>query len=468
MKIRSIFTRTFIFFLLFTFILVSALWLTQNSFLPGYYKDQKIKIINSYLVDIDNSISLEGFSQNSLEKIETYSELLNGRIIIFDLQGNFLLYEGMQGQMRDARISEEQISRVLLGETLFDTTSNVRGNTEFLSVLSAGANNIYLLLTPFQAIEDAISISQGFFFYLFIAGMLLALILSWIFAGMISKPLVGLNKIAKNMASLNFEKKWISDRYDEIGELGGSLNILAENLENAISDLKSELAKEKNMDKMRKGFVARVSHELQTPIAIINGYIEALIDEIPQTKEEKVHYLKIIESEIIKISHLIRDLLDLSQLESGTFKISMENFDYFDLLEKRLDNFGILLGEKNISLEKEYPDKTIYINGDSYRIEQVLNNIIQNAVNHTPEGGNIKISVKETESGWLTEVYNEGEHLSEDVLQMIWEAFYKAKEKKEGTGIGLAIVKNIIELHGGRYGARNWEKGVCVYFELNK
>ncbi len=467
MKKNSIFFRFFIYFIIFTLILVGTIWFSQVFFLPEYYQSKKVEIIESSVLTIDEMIQKEELSDNTLNLITDISERLNGRITIFDFQGKVVLYEGSQGMMRETRITKEEIQKLSEEKFIVYKTNAIRGSNEFLAALAQGDKYIYLVLTPYQAIEDAISIAQNFYLFILAGGILIALLLAYIFASKISKPLLELNELAGDIASLDFSEKWKYKRSDEIGQLGDSLNEVSVNLERSLKDLQKELEKEKNLDKLRKNFVSRVSHELQTPIAIINGHIEALNDEVFQSEEERNEYLKIIEKETTKMSNLIKDLLDLTQLESGTFKIKKENINYSELVENKLNSFKILFNEKQIQVSKDIFMEDILLNIDSYRIEQVLNNLIQNAINNTNNEGKIILKISEKGKFIRTEVFNEGKNIPETILPHIWEPFFKGEEKK-GTGIGLAIVKNIIILHEGNAGAENLKDGVLFYFNIPK
>jgi len=339
---------------------------------------------------------------------------------------------------------------------------------DFLSVLVPIENQIYLFQTPLQPIEEAVAISQKFTLYLLFFAFVVALILSWFFSKTITNPLIYLNELARQMGELNFNVKWKESRNDEIGELGETLNFLTEKLKNTIEVLEEELQKEKIIDKMRKQFIARVSHELQTPISLIRGYTEALQDGMAIDKNEEKEYFSIIEGETEKMSGLIKDLLDLGQLESGSFKINIESFDIFSMINQNISKFELLY--KGKKLRFEVTKETDYYDaiGDSYRIEQVLTNLLQNAVNHCNTNGLINAKIQEDESRLKVSIYNEGEQISEEDKVAIWESFYKTKEEKRGTGLGLAIVKNVLELHGSEYGIKNEKSGVTFFFTLNK
>ncbi|MDD4344151.1 MAG: HAMP domain-containing protein, partial [Eubacteriales bacterium] len=262
MKKNSIFFRFFIYFIIFTLILVGTIWFSQVFFLPEYYQSKKVEIIESSVLTIDEMIQKEELSDNTLNLITDISERLNGRITIFDFQGKVVLYEGSQGMMRETRITKEEIQKLSEEKFIVYKTNAIRGSNEFLAALAQGDKYIYLVLTPYQAIEDAISIAQNFYLFILAGGILIALLLAYIFASKISKPLLELNELAGDIASLDFSGKWKYKRSDEIGQLGDSLNEVSVNLERSLKDLQNELEKEKNLDKLRKNFVSRVSHEL--------------------------------------------------------------------------------------------------------------------------------------------------------------------------------------------------------------
>lgn len=468
MKIQSIFSRLFLYFLIFTVILISILWIVQNRYLPQYYQQEKVKILAGYGQEIEENIGNRALDQTSLNIVQNILKSMNGRIAIFDRNGRMLHQEGMRGQLRGTRIPPEQLQNVLEGNTVSYHVLGTRGNLEFLIVVVPGENYIYLMQTHFQSIEQAISITRGFYLYLFIVGFVTALLLAVLFSKKIINPLVKLNNIAKEMTKLNFQVAWEDQRSDEIGQLGQSLNFLTDQLKKTIGELGKELQKEKSLVKMRKEFVSRVSHELQTPIAIIRGYLEALEDEIPPDEKEREEHFRIIEAEIYKMSNLIKEMLDLGQLESGIFKVNKKPFNYNQLMEKIFIKFEQMKNEKHITFDIKENLTDPWVMGDEYRIEQVFTNLLQNAVNHTQNNGSIKITVNDKDSDIWTEIYNEGEKILEKDLPYIWESFYKGESKKTGTGLGLAIVKNVLELHHSRYGIENMDKGVCFYFTIQK
>ncbi|ABR49346.1 integral membrane sensor signal transduction histidine kinase [Alkaliphilus metalliredigens QYMF] len=468
MKKQSIFIKLLLLFLLFTLIVNGIFWLLQSQLLSHYYIYQKVQGMEAYGTKIDRQIQEDGTSEEMVIYIRNVVEEINGRVLIIDEQDQIIYQEGLIRIGRANFIPSEHLNQARRGQTQYYKISGHSSQIELLAVLVPIDNKIYFFQTPLQPIEEAVAISQQFTLYLLLVALIVAVILSWFFSKTITKPLVGLNEVAKEMSQLNFQVRWNGNRGDEIGQLGETLNFLTEKLKTTIEALQKELQNEKNLEKMRKEFVARVSHELQTPISLIKGYTEALEDGMATNEKEREEYFTIIEDEINKMSNLVRDLLDLGQLESGNFKVNVEQLDIGVMVQRSLWKFELFKKEKNLRFQVDTSMESCEVLGDEYRIEQVLTNLLQNAVNHTESGGLISVSIQEEKENIKISVYNEGNPISEEERMSIWESFYKGSEEKKGTGLGLAIVKNVLELHGSQYGVENHEEGIMFFFTLKK
>ncbi|WP_421379331.1 ATP-binding protein [Bacillus salacetis] len=218
-----------------------------------------------------------------------------------------------------------------------------------------------------------------------------------------------------------------------------------------------DMTEERRLDKLRKDFIANVSHELRTPIAMLQGYSEAIIDDIAASEEEKKEIAKIIYDESLRMGRLVNDLLDLARMEAGHITLNKEMTDVSRFLERVTNKFQGIAKEKNISLnylgnKSEKSNQQLFIDPD--RLEQVLTNLIDNALRHTPETGSVSVNYKPSKSGILVEVSDSGSGIPEEDLPFVFERFYKADKArtrgKSGTGLGLAIAKNIIEAHNGQ------------------
>lgn len=280
------------------------------------------------------------------------------------------------------------------------------------------------------------------------------------------------------MSKLDFSKKYAVQSDDEVGQLGKSINSLSDQLDRAIfslteanKKLREDIEQERRIDKMRKEFINNVSHELKTPIALIQGYAEGLKLNINEDEENKNYYCDVIMDEAGKMNRLVKDLLDLSQIESGSFKLDKTSFNISSLIESVLDKYRPVLFEKGIKVELDIPEY-LTVNGDAGRIEQVLVNYLINAINHVDDKKEIKIQAVILNEKVKISVCNSGENIPDESLDKIWTSFYKVDKARTrsygGTGLGLSVVKAIQELHGNSCGMENLEDGVLFWFEVDR
>ena len=293
-----------------------------------------------------------------------------------------------------------------------------------------------------------------------------------------TKPIKELNTIAKNISELDFSKTYTIKTEDELGMLGKSINTLSKSLENKIqelNDINLELEKDveekSKLAEMRSQFVSDVSHELKTPIALIQGYAEGLVDGIAATEGDIKYYCEVILDEANKMSTLTRDLLDLSNLEYGKNNLNIEPFDIIDLINNILKKYEITFNEKSITPTFEFTEQSLYTLGDVFRIEQVITNYLNNALKKVDNKKEISIRIQKNDSLAKIFVYNSGKPISKEHLLKIWTKFYKADSSRNrdlsGSGIGLSLVQAILNQHHNKYGAENKENGVEFWFELN-
>ncbi|SHH27488.1 sensor histidine kinase [Clostridium grantii] len=334
-------------------------------------------------------------------------------------------------------------------------------------------------ITPLNEVSDTIETLSDFYMYFYIVAFVISLILSIIYSRMVSRPLRKVTKTAKKMSRLDFSEKCEVTSQDEIGRLAETLNFLSANLELALNSLKKsnkklkiDIEKEKKIEKMRREFIASISHELKTPITLIEGYAEGFKDGIFED-EEKDYYIDVILDEARKMEVMVADMLQLSKYESGNIELHIEEFDIIPLINKIIKKMSTSqVNDKKLNLITDFYEKEILVKADIQRIEGVINNFFTNAIRHTQQDGNIYVNIKDDKSRIFIEVENEGSFIPEEEKNKIWNKFYKidksGNKKFGGTGLGLAIVKNILELHKSTFGVENTEKGVKFYFSLDK
>ena len=342
------------------------------------------------------------------------------------------------------------------------------------------ANAVYLNITD-STILDFLAYIK-FLAIVGIVTILLGGITIWFITEIFTKPIEKLNKIARNIAKLDFSEEYkLLGTDDEFDNLGASINELSLELENIINkmkkdniDLEKDIEKQSKIDEMRKQFISDVSHELKTPIALIQGYAEGLVENVNTDEENKNFYANVILDEANKMDKLVKRLLELMKLEYDDRDFNDKNFDVVELINEVIRISKVKLQEENIEVifEEQQP---IYVFADDFYIEQVISNYFTNALKNVKEVNSkkqIKISIeKSDEQGKVrVSVFNTGDNISEENINRIWNRFYKidsARNRENGNGIGLALVKAIMSKYNNNYGVNNVKNGVEFYFELN-
>ncbi|MCT4619288.1 MAG: ATP-binding protein [Marinisporobacter sp.] len=356
-----------------------------------------------------------------------------------------------------------------------DPISNTKNIIFYKPITIANKQKYLFAMTSLQPIAEAVQIINRYHVYTFLLAILLILILSFSYSKMIAKPLIHMNEVAKKMANLDFGTYCSIRTHDELGSLSHSLNTLSQNLESSLTELKeanvklvNDIEKERQQELIRKEFVANVSHELKTPLGIMKGFAEGIKDGIYENKKE--YYLDVIIDEIEKMNMLILDMLEVSKLESKAYKLSKDIFTIDGLILKVKAKFDHMFKEKDLTVHLNLKSYDVY--GDLNKIEQVLINLFSNAIRHTPEKETISIQLIESLDTVYIHIENSGTHIPKEEIHKIWDRFYRVEKSRNknfgGTGLGLLIVKNILELHGSTYGVKNTEKGVAFYFNLQK
>ena len=300
----------------------------------------------------------------------------------------------------------------------------------------------------------------------------LVLAIDYLMGRFISDPISKLNQAAYHMAQLDFSSPCTIDTADEFGELSGSLNKMAENLQQAFKDLEKangkleqDVEQKKRLLDERKELVDNLSHEMKTPLGIIRAYAEGLQDETDEAKRQ--NYSEVIIAETERMGNLITTLLDLSALENGATQLHPERFDFVEFLETVAGRLLLDTPDADFELQYELPEQPVYVHTDKSRMEQVLNNLIMNAKKNVRPGGILKLLLKKHECMLNFSIYNQGLPIPQETLSKIWTKFYRDKNAKySGSGLGLAIVAQILTMQHLTYGAANQGDGVTFYFSI--
>ena len=327
-------------------------------------------------------------------------------------------------------------------------------------------------------IADSAAVASQFVIFTGLLSILAGCTWAFFFAKRFIRPILNLNRIAQRMAVLDFSQKASIERSDEVGQLGQSINHLSQRLDNAIAELNqknrqllADVEKERQLDKMRKEFVSNVSHELKTPLALILGYAEGLRENVAQDDQSKDYYCGVIMEEAEKMDRLVRDLLSLSQMQSGIFQLTPEIFDLSISIDELVQKYRTILTDNSITLSVTKP-KCCLVQADRLRVEQILFNFLNNALSHVDAAKTVEISLNASNdpTHFRVSVYNSGSPIPVDSLDKIWTSFYKvdkARTHQDGRhGLGLSIVRAIQDLHGSGYGAENTTDGVRFWFDV--
>jgi len=336
-----------------------------------------------------------------------------------------------------------------------------------------GKNYLLIAIVSSANTESTVSIFQELYWVNFVVALFLSFIATYLYAGRFSRPIQHMESIAKDMANMDFQQKIYIKSNDEIGSLANSLNMLSDALQDKIialeganSKLTDEIEFKIQQEEIRKTFVANVSHELKTPITIMKGLIEGIKEGL---YNDPTHLESALD-ETHRMEHLVFDMLEISKYEAKGVELNKTIFSVDESVNRIYRRFKSWIDRKNLHVSLELDEG--FVNADQDKIEQVLENLISNAVRYCRDGGYIHMKTKATPDSLLCSIINDGEPIPEDSIEAIWKPFYRIETSrnraKGGTGLGLVIVKSILEEHGAKYGAQNTDQGVRFYFELDR
>lgn len=339
--------------------------------------------------------------------------------------------------------------------------------------------NLIIMRAGTLPIKESAKISNSFLLFIALIVICVAMIVSYLIGEKITEPVKQLNKISKSMTNLDFNAKYVPrKRMNELDQLGENMNSMSEKLEQTILELKQanlslkhDISVLNDNEKRRREFLSNVSHELKTPIALIQGYAEGLSDGIFTDPEDQKYYADVISDEAKKMNTIVKELLDLNQLEGGQYNLDLHRFDIVELIKGTIAENRLMIEENKITVKFPY-DEPFYVVGDDFFIERVFTNYLTNAIHYCEGEKIIDIRLENIDDGVKISVMNTGNAIPEDSIGHVFEKFYKVDKARTraygGSGIGLSIVKAVMELHGRDYGVYNVDGGVVFYFTLDK
>ena len=464
-------------------------WLLNSTLLEKYYIENKKDVLLEAYNSINNASNSGNTDSESFGiEVQKISGIYNINILVINADSQPVTssvhdYEVLIKTLLDyvfAIRGDEQGETVVLEQTNQYTIQNSfdrRTNINYIEMWGFLDNgNPFIMRTALEGIRDSAKIANRFLAYSGIFAAVLSGLIMWFIARKITNPIMQLAEISAKMTELDFEARYTGKEQNEIGILGSHMNEMSDKLEKTISELKTannellnDIEKKEEMDVMRRDFLSNVSHELKTPIALVMGYAEGLKMNVNDNPEDREFYCDVIMDEAHKMDVLVKKLLTLNQLEFGNDVVAMERFDVVEMIRNYLSSTTILIENSNAVIEFEQ-EEPVFVWGDEFKVEEVFMNYFTNALNHLGNERKITIKVVETGDKVKISVRNTGELIPEESIPYLWDKFYKVDKARTreygGSGVGLSIVKAIMESMNQPYGVNNCDDGVEFWFEL--
>ena len=497
---HSIRTRITFIFIGLTVLILLAVWAANTWLLEDYYVQDKIKILEKGYTSIDTILQkcplseLEPYSEGSnadelSEVLKDLGDRYNTTIVLVDnVTGNAVVSSARDKNFLVRRLlgyaldqSEEPVEVIRKYDNyVIQRSYNPLDRSADLEAWGFFSDNttLFIMSIPLSSVWESVDLSNRFLLIVGSIVMVLGSLIIYLVIRKITLPIMDLAKLSEEMTNLNFDMKYTGQQQDEIGILGRNMNEMSDRLKETITELKEandQLQKDINekiqIDEMRKEFIANVSHELKTPIALIQGYAEGLTEGMCEDEESRNYYCGVIMDEAVKMNRMVKQLLNLTALEFGNDTPVMETFNLTDVIRGIITSSSILIQQKEAQVIFEHQDPLPVV-ADEFKIEEVITNYLTNALNHANGEKKIEIRAEELETQVKVTVFNTGDPIPEEDIPKLWTKFYKVDKARTraygGSGIGLSIVKAIMESHHQEYGARNVEGGVEFWFTLEK
>lgn len=444
------------------FIALVLIWFFQIVFLQSFYlsmHEKKLLNEGNSLV----SILQQNQSQDIIQaKIEDLLLKYNARIDLYTPSG-VAMYSSENSPKMMGMDNSDVLMEVVKGNRYVNSSRQTRSGSNLMTIgLPVIKDNqvqaALIMSVPLASVNETVATLKGQLVIISIILIGISAILSLWFSKYFTKPILEINKAAKTMAEGNLSIKVSVNTQDELGMLSATINHLSTQLQ--------------KIEQLRKELIANVSHEFRTPLSLIKGYAETIRDIKSLSEEKREKQLNIIIEESDKLNDMIKDILDLSQIQSDYYKLDKSDFKVCSTIETVINRLHYLAEEKQLDIETDCSAE-ISVNGDERRIEQVVFNLLNNAINHSKDCSSIGIKVTEDEEAVRVMIKDQGEGIPTEDIPYIWDRFYKAHAgesvKRKGSGLGLAIVKSILEAHEAEYGVESEVgRGSEFWFEIKK
>ena len=461
LKKNSLNREVWKYFLIFSILILGFLWTFQVLFLDHFYKYSKIHDIESVAKIIQknqDSKQLESIINNAAFDKSVCVEVVGSNFTTL-YASSFFGKGCFTGKEEQVRYKYDFITSGL-NQTTYQLVNPKFDNDTLVYALKLDSGSYAFINTSLEPIDSTVGILTTQLIIVTVIVLLLSFIIAYFISNYISDPIVKINKAAKKMAGGEFNVVFdTGTSISEINELEHTLNYTRDELEKT--------------EELRRDLMANVSHDLKTPLTMIKAYAEMIIDLHEKDKKKQKEDMNIIIDEVDRLTILVNDILELSKMQSNINDLQKEEFDLIHLIEEIIHRYKFLQETENYIFEFHHPEDEVIIYADRKKLEQVIYNLINNAINYTGEDNKIIINIIEEQETILVEIKDTGKGIKEEDLPYIWDRYYKNKKKHKrnlvGTGLGLSIVKNALQLHNYEYGVTSEKnKGSCFYFKIPK
>ncbi len=449
LKKNSLSFQIWKYLILFSLSILAFLWLFQVVLLDRYYEWRRVEESK----EIANLLDQKNISEEEVEKISYEQD------ICVDLSsGDRTLYQVGNCYINTSKIKANFIYNEQKEKTYIFENERFK-NKVLVYGKKLGVDTYLFLSTSLEPLNKTANILAHQLFYVTIIVFILSFVIAYFISRHISNPIVKISKISKKIAKGEIQTQFETEEdLQELNELVTSLN-----------EMKEELAKTEDL---RRDLMANVSHDLKTPLTLIKAYAEMVRDLHYNDEEKRCQSLNTIIEETDRLTVLVNDILALSKEEANVETLEMEEIDLVKEIQTILTRYDVLKQQENYNFIFKHP-KSVKIKADKKKLEQVIYNLINNAINYTGEDKKIYITILDEEKTYRVEIKDTGKGIKEEDLPHIWEKYYKSNKNHQrnhyGTGLGLSIVKNILEHHHFKYGVESKKnKGSTFYFEIPK
>lgn len=448
------------YFLIFSISILAFLWAFQVLFLSSFYKNEKTNEIKNVAEKIKENQNKNNFDQIindlSFDK-EVCISITNDEQSLYETS---FFGKGCMREERDKLLYMNDFINSNKESKSYEIVNKHFNSDTLLYAVKLDNSKYAFINTSIDPIDSTTKILEKQLIIVTIIVLLLSIIVSYFISKHLSSPIINLNSQAKNIAKGDFSKEF-DDKSNilELNELSTTLNYARKELERT--------------EELRRDLMANVSHDLKTPLTMIKAYAEMAIDLHSKNKKKQKEDIEIITSETDRLSLLVEDILELSKMQSNIENLNIEEFDLISLSEEILKKYNLYQETENYKFIFNHNEEIIKIDADKKKIQQVIYNLLNNAINYTGEDNTVTLNINKNKDKILVEIIDTGKGIKEEDIPYIWDKYYKNKKKHKrnliGTGLGLSIVKNILEMHNYKYGVKTKQnEGTNFYFEINE